>query len=308
MKKFVLKLILFSGLIFGSLILLNFLYVRTEAYKTMNDMEKFYNVPDNLEIVNFGSSHGLYAFDYSELYLKGFNFALNSQDLFYDFQLLKQYQNHMVRGTTIVIISVSFFSLSVDPANAYLKERDKRYYRILDTGLFEGSSPDDFLKFKLLPVLSAGSTLIRIFQDKPSDTFLELSTNRFDYVELEGEAQETAVRHLSYIEMNGLDRGISLLKEIIVFCQQLELKPVLITTPFTEYYTKYFSENILDEFHRVVYSIANEFSIPYFDYSRDPYFWKRPELFIDDDHLNSIGRGIFTRMVVDTLKKTGLLY
>jgi len=183
----------------------------------------------------------------------------------------------MVRGTTIVIISVSFFSLSVDPANAYLKERDKRYYRILDTGLFEGSSPDDFLKFKLLPVLSAGSTLIRIFQDKPSDTFLELSTNRFDYVELEGEAQETAVRHLSYIEMNGLDRGISLLKEIIVFCQQLELKPVLITTPFTEYYTKYFSENILDEFYRVVYSIANEFSIPYFDYSRDPYFWKSPE-------------------------------
>ena len=49
MKKFVLKLILFSGLILGSLVLLNFLYVRTEAYRTMNDMEKFYNVPDNLE-------------------------------------------------------------------------------------------------------------------------------------------------------------------------------------------------------------------------------------------------------------------
>ena len=135
MKKFILKLILFSGLILGSLILLNFLYVRTEAYRTMNDMEKFYNVPDNLEIVNVGSSHGLYAFDYSELSLKGFNFALNSQNLFYDFQLLKQYQNHMIRGTTIVLISVSFFSLSFDLADAELMKRDQRYYRILDTGL-----------------------------------------------------------------------------------------------------------------------------------------------------------------------------
>jgi len=306
MKKFILKLILFSGLILGSLILLNFLYVRTEAYRTMNDMEKFYNVPDNLEIVNVGSSHGLYAFDYSELSLKGFNFALNSQDLFYDFQLLKQYQNHMVRGTTIVLISVSFFSLSADPTDAELMKRDQRYYRILDTGLIEGSTPENLLRFKLLPVLSAGSMLIRIFQDKPADTFLELSTNRFDYEELEVEAQETAFRHLSHIETNGFDRGISLLKEIIVFCQQLELKPVLITTPFTEYYTKYFSESILDEFCRIVHSIANEFSIPYFDYSRDPYFWKSPELFIDDDHLNSIGRTIFTKMVIDTIEKTGI--
>ncbi len=306
MKKFILKLILFSGLILGSLILLNFLYVRTEAYRTMNDMEKFYNVPDNLEIVNVGSSHGLYAFDYSELSLKGFNFALNSQDLFYDFQLLKQYQNHMVRGTTIVLISVSFFSLSADPTDAELMKRDQRYYRILDTGLIEGSTPENLLRFKLLPVLSAGSMLIRIFQDKPADTFLELSTNRLDYGELEVEAKETAVRHLSYIEMNGFDRGISLLKEIIVFCQQLELKPVLITTPFTEYYTKYFPESVLDEFYRVVYSIANEFTIPYFDYSRDPYFWKSPELFIDDDHLNSIGRTIFTKMVIDTIEKTGI--
>lgn len=185
-------------------------------------------------------------------------------------------------------------------------KRDQRYYRILDTGLIEGSTPEDILKFKLLPVLSAGSTLISIFQDKPADTFLELSTNRLDYEELEVEAQETVFRHLSYIETNGFDRGISLLKEIIVFCQQLELKPVLITTPFTEYYTKYFSESFFDEFNRVVYSIANEFSIPYFDYSRDPYFWKSPELFIDDDHLNSIGRTIFTKMVIDTIEKTGI--
>ena len=301
MKKLVLKLMLFSGLILSSLVLLNFLYVRTEAYRTMNDMEKFCHVPDNLEIVNVGSSHGLYAFDYSQSSLRGFNFALNSQNLFYDFQLLKQYQNHMIRGTTIVLISVSFFSLSFDLADAELMKRDQRYYRILDTGLIEGSTPENLLRFKLLPVLSAGSMLIRIFQDKPADTFLELSTNRLDYGELEVEAKETAVRHLSYIEMNGFDRGISLLKEIIVFCQQLELKPVLITTPFTEYYTKYFPESVLDEFYRVVYSIANEFTIPYFDYSRDPYFWKSPELFIDDDHLNSIGRIIYTKMVVDSI-------
>lgn len=303
MKKFVLKVILFSGLILGSIILLNFLYVRTEAYRTMNDMEKFYHVPNNLEIVNVGSSHGLYGFDYSESSVNGFNFALNSQDLFYDFQLLKQYQEHMIPGKTVVLIPISYFSMSLE---SYKEESGLRYYRILNPKYIEEFDLNSFLRIRILPVLSAGGSLVRIIKDKRTETFLDMSTNRFDSQSLSNEAEETAVRHLSYVEMNGFDRGISLLKEIIVFCQQLKLKPVLITTPFSEYYTKYFSESFLDRFYCIVYSIANEFSIPYFDYSRDPYFWKSPELFIDDDHLNSIGRTIFTKMVIDTIEKASI--
>jgi len=304
MKKFVLKLILFSGLIVGSLVLLNFLYVRTEAYRTMYDMEKFYNVPDNLEIVNFGSSHGLYGFDFSVTAFQGFNFALNGQTLFWDFQLLKQYQSHMIPGRTVVLIPISYFSLS----KRLSKEREMRYYRLLNPEFIEDFNLDSFLRLKILPVLSAGRSIVWVFQDRRSETFLDMNTNRFDGQTLLYEAKETAYDHLSYVEANGFEKGVSLLEEIITFCQKLEYKPVLITTPFTEYYTEYFSETFLDEFNVIVCSIADEFSIPYFDYSRDPYFWKSPELFIDDDHLNSIGRGIFTRMVVDTLKKTGLLY
>jgi len=189
---------------------------------------------------------------------------------------------------------------------SYKEESGLRYYRILNPKYIEEFDLNSFLRIRILPVLSAGGSLVRIIKDKRTETFLDMSTNRFDSQSLSNEAEETAVRHLSYVEMNGFDRGISLLKEIIVFCQQLELKPVLITTPFTEYYTKYFSESFLDRFYCIVYSIANEFSIPYFDYSRDPYFWKSPELFIDDDHLNSIGRTIFTKMVIDTIEKASI--
>ncbi len=44
-------------------------------------------------------------------------------------------------------------------------------------------------------------------------------------------------------------------------------------------------------------AICREWKVPFFDYSQDAEFLKRPELFIDENHLNGDGAPIFSRII-----------
>ena len=60
---------------------------------TQNDEYKFQNVPEGIQVCNFGSSHGRDDFDYSmwqDAYTT-FNFALVMQTASYDYRILQQY-------------------------------------------------------------------------------------------------------------------------------------------------------------------------------------------------------------------------
>jgi len=302
MKKFILKLILFSGLIMGSLILLNSLYVRTQAYRTMNDMEKFYNVPDNIEIVNVGSSHGLYAFDWTEGKVNGFNFSLVSQDFYYDLKLLEKFSNRLVEDA-IVIIPISYFSFDTDRKD---KERDfqkmnGRYYSLLPPKEIYGFSIQDFLKYRVLPILSAGEKLKAIISDYTPKNNLTESNNVYEYSQLPEKGRERAQRHLANINKKYFQENMNYLEELIEFAQYKGFRPILITTPTTEWYFGNFSDEFLREFSSLINSIAAYYSIPYFDYSQDPSFRNKPELFLDTDHLNMSGRKVFTSRIIDDL-------
>ena len=83
-------------IIFLIIILLNFLYIRTNDYKNkISQLEKFKKVPTELEIINLGSSYSRNAFDYNLTNYKGFNFALQPQSLSYDFRILKNYKDNI---------------------------------------------------------------------------------------------------------------------------------------------------------------------------------------------------------------------
>jgi len=302
MKKFVLKLILFSGLILGSLVLLNFLYVGTEAYRTMNDMEKFYNVPDNLEIVNFGSSHGLYGFDWSQEQVNGFNFSLVSQDFYYDLRLLEKFSGHLAEGT-IVIIPISYFSFDTDrnDEEGDFQKMNGRYYSLLAPREIYDFELQDYIKNCLLPVLSAGRKLINIISDHQPENNLTKSINLYEFSQLPEKGRERAHQHLELINKTNHQENINYLKELIEYSQSKKFKPVLITTPTTEWYFRNFSDEFLLEFSSLVKAIAADYSIPYLDYSQDVSFRNKPELFLDTDHLNAIGRKIFTSRIIDDL-------
>lgn len=87
--------------------LLNALYKRTNAYQNQFiDVRKFSvngGVGNNLEIINLGSNHPKFGFDYTELDVKGENWAVGPQTLEYDFAILRNNISHLAPGAVVVL-------------------------------------------------------------------------------------------------------------------------------------------------------------------------------------------------------------
>ena len=146
MKRFFCKLIMFTVTISIITLAVNYLFIKMDK-SNPNGTNKFDNIPNTLDVCNFGSSHGLYGFNYADVQRNGytcFNFGLVSQSISYDYRLMQQYGNHIVEGT-IVFIPISYFSLFGKDEEDYddFESKNKRYYLILPPELIKHYD-DDF--------------------------------------------------------------------------------------------------------------------------------------------------------------------
>jgi len=74
-----------------------------------------------------------------------------------------------------------------------------------------------------------------------------------------------------------------------------KVKLYIVISPGFFKYTK--KEPSIEIAHR----IANEYSIPFFDFSRDTFFWNNPRLFSNENHLNNSGAKVFSNKVIDSI-------
>jgi hypothetical protein len=88
MKKLIAKSALLIVLVLCCTLIINTIYVNNAGYG--DDIDKFKTVPYDITICNFGSSHGRYGFNYSDVSdeYNCFNFAMSSQSLSYDDRIL----------------------------------------------------------------------------------------------------------------------------------------------------------------------------------------------------------------------------
>jgi hypothetical protein len=309
MKKFILKTIIFTAIALSMLFVLNYLYVNTNYYKSQNTF-KFKNVPDKLEIVNLGNSHGGKGIDYSFTDYKGFNFALPAQNFHYDYRILSQYADKIKEGG-IVIIPVAYFSLWEDYSSEdRFKARQDRYYDFLSPEYFDEFSVSNYITQKMLPVLNAGISLRYIINDK--NTVLAeadiAKENQFKISELDQVAVERANHHKNIINEYGeFEASKDKLNKIISVAKSNNLKPVLITVPYLNYYNQQFSSDLLKKFRQEINEIAENNKIIYLDYSHSDKFQSESNLFLDTDHLNLVGREKFTKILINDLQQIEIL-
>lgn len=90
-----------------------------------------------------------------------------------------------------------------------------------------------------------------------------------------------------------LQERIDNLYELLDFCDANDITPILITTPYTTYYSDLFSADFKDEFHSTIQTIAADTGTPYYDYSEDTRLSQHLEYFSDADHLNTEGAAYF---------------
>ena len=87
--------------------------------------------------------------------------------------------------------------------------------------------------------------------------------------------------------------------DLIALCKEMNITPVLITTPYTVYYNQYVSADFLYEFYSVINEIALEYGVSYYDYSHDERFQTNLKYFGDADHLNPDGAVYFTDLLTE---------
>ena len=162
MKRFCYKIIGFFLIIGAISSFINYVYIRRDHSDPQN-IRKFRNIPSSIMVCNFGSSHGLYGFNYSDIKeIKCFNFALSSQVLSYDQRIFNYYKDNIADGA-VVFIPVSYFSLYGNPeiTNDDFQNKNKRYYQILPSQMIKEYEikTDIYVKF---PSLTAGVNLVHM--------------------------------------------------------------------------------------------------------------------------------------------------
>lgn len=321
--RFTLKCILIPAAAIFLIYCLNKPYRHIDANKYL-DVSKFSTLRafyTEVQIGNIGSSHGAYNFDYTPLTERGyscFNFANASQSFNYDYAILKEYGHFLTPGS-VLFIPVSYFSFNNEVINASEAQAlSVRYYHCLSPENVPDYDPYIDLITNRFPVLSAGEDILKIFPDLKLSLTVFASENNDEIIdapntnaeinieEFAARAKDRYSRHFDNKEEYFLEERISDLYDIINYCKENEITPVLITTPFSVYYTELVSEEFLQEFSETVNRIATDTDVSYYDYSTDERFYDNLTYFADSDHLNEKGCEYFMQVLLEEVSELSI--
>lgn len=300
--------------------LLNALYKRTNAYQNQFiDVCKFYKkggIGNNLEIINLGSNHPKFGFDYSDLDVKGENWAVGPETFEYDFAVLRKNVSHLASGAVVVIpVCLLKFFLYRQKNRA----RHIKYYSFLDAQDIVGYSILEKWIHYSFPLFFHPMRLRSLLRDTKKDNRLSLDTN---LCKTEAELKKDADKWinswnkefgiklpsptLSPNNEKDISNNIQILKEMIEYCLSKGLKPVIAILPVTDYlYSRFTSEFV--EKHILAYiAEANEAKVSIVNYLRDERFTDS-SLYINSFFFNTKGRKKFTKQFIEDLRAQSIL-
>lgn len=312
MRKFVIKIVVYAVLLATLTGVINYLYVWKDSKSN-----KFMNVPSGVQICNFGSSHGLYGFNYEDVEDRYtcFNFAMVSQTISYDQRILDVYKDRIAEGA-VVFINVSYFTPYGIPEtnNEDFESKNQRYYAFLPKDHIKDYAVKwEFLsgRFRSLNkgIFSVMRTILQPAKEPQYDSWWVESTNAAYVRE---DAVKAYHRHCveGKVDAEGKlicnEEEINALHAMINTCREIGARPVLVTVPYLKEYTDLISEGspgFFDDFYGWLNGVTEEEDVEYYDYSRDERFSGRYDLFMNADHLNKEGARQFTDIL---LKDAGL--
>lgn len=254
--------------------------------------------PEKTQMLITGISYTQKAIKTGEFYNRAFSFACASQDLFYDFNIIKWLlKNHKLKLTNLkyVLIGMSYYSFQYDLSLSSLKYRTLLYYDAIGI-LHNFKDVDDILRNKNNTMNIAKE----IFKFNSNGTvqidWMLNKENIYTLDEHKGKIQAEIDCNKNYPET--VKENIRVFDEYLNLLEEYNIKPIVMIAPVSKYYSKYFSKRIKDEFMEIINERKDRFQfIDYFD----------SKLFDDSDffdvsHLNPNGATKFTKILNDIIE------
>lgn len=301
MKKFLNKLFLYVLVVSLITLGINLLYI-----KVVEDDDIVTDVPDNIQFCNFGSSHGLYDFNYQDVegQYTCFNFALTSQSLLYDYRILQHYKNKIRKGA-VVFITVSYFSFFGKPEHEgkTFASKNKRYYKFLPGELITEYDWKTDVFVNYFPALSLESLvkLVKALLHLNKQSNEDLNITKIDDDAMAAYKRHIADKFDSKGERLHNQEAFDSIYGLINLCREIGARPIMITPSYFHKYIETIKNNdpnFFDDFYSIINEIIRNTGCEYYDYAFDDRLRWDYTLFRDSDHMNRKGARLFTDYVL----------
>lgn len=278
------------------------------------DCRKFWNYNTfNTDVINLGSTSGYYAFDYEGLPIKGGNFALRHNPLSGDKAILKNYFGYLnPKGSHVIIPLCVFSSL----AGSYDFMEDRFY-----TLIYPSSIPH-FSYRRQQQIKAIAASPIRRFPLWSFYTELRAqlrgtghSTLTEEQMKADAERWIKGWKHefalsdfsqlLSLFNNDGVNDAAEILNDIISFCKERKIKPVIMIPPMYHTLAEEFDEKARQLFVYDLIEKIEDKTVPFYNYMDDSRFSRDSSLFMNSFFLNKKGAKKFTRIALTDI---GLLH
>lgn len=278
------------------------------------DCRKFWNYNTfNTDVINLGSTSGYYAFDYEGLPIKGGNFALRHNPLSGDQAILKNYFGYLnPKGSHVIIPLCVFSSL----AGSYDFMEDRFYTLIYPSSIPHFSyrrqqqikaivaSP-----IRRFPLWSFYTELRAQLRGTGHSTLTEEQMKADAERWIKGWKHEFALsdfsQPLSLINKDGVNDAAEILNDIILFCKERNIKPVIMIPPMYHTLAEKFDEKARQLFVYDLIEKIEDKTVPFYNYMDDSRFSRDSSLFMNSFFLNKKGAKKFTRIALTDI---GLLH
>lgn len=263
----------------------------------------------NTDVINLGSTSAMNAFCYEGLSIKGANFALGANPLLGDLEIIRNYISYL-KPNGSVIISLCPFSSLAGSYNTF----DDRYYTLL----YPSSIPNFSLRNqqKVKDMMAHPHCYYPLYYII-KDILLKFKRKRYGLRSEEWMAQdadnwiknwmfEFSINSfsdpLSLKNKDGIKDAIQILNDMISFCCERNVRPVIVIPPIFNTLSQKFTSDIRKLIIEPLIEGLNNKDVYYFNYMDDPDFTNDLNLFQNSFLLNKKGAKLFTKKILKDLK------
>lgn len=249
----------------------------------------------NCEVVATGLSYMDYALAASDSITNLFNFANASQDLFYDYSIIKfiyDNYNEKFRNIKCVLIGISYYSFQYDMSLSAMKDKVPFYYKAI--GLSHNFHEVNKISEMIEINNKIAKKLLKLNEKNyPNINWYNDVEQRMHINEAEGKKQAELDCSKNYPKTVG--ENFRILSKYLSMLNDNDIQPIILICPTSEYYYKNFSEKMIKEFNDNINKLKKKHHFEVVDLFKVKGFFD--DDFYDVSHLNYIGSKKFLNIL-----------
>lgn len=242
----------------------------------------------NIELIITGLSYAEVGIKSEVLCKPSINFALSSQDLFYDYKITRYLLNYSEIKNSIkyLIMGLSYYSFDYDITKSIAKYRIHRYLDYIE----DTHNNDDKI----------GIDITKCFYEKRLNMEYYCKMNNMK----ENSILDTNNPEQEYVSKKNscMNYKLSRYENILIFEEYLKalkdynIKPIIVICPTSKYYYNYFEDGYQrNKFYKIIEKFKKLYDFQIIDYFNSDLFEDND--FWDHGHLNRKGAEKFTRIL-----------